>query len=89
MNTGNAWVGRHPSVTHFEPLFEFGHLPTGTPRDTSAAVAGLALDMLSVLGDGPELSAGLRKLLEAKDCLVRQSILDARRRALSAEQVSS
>jgi hypothetical protein len=52
-------------------------------------VAGLALDMLSVLGDGPELSAGLRKLLEAKDCLVRQSILDARRRALSAEQVSS
>lgn len=79
MNTGNAWTGRHPSVAHFEPLFEFAHLPAGTPRDTSAAVAGLALDMLSVLGDGPELSAGLRKLLEAKDCLVRQSILDRRR----------
>lgn len=25
---------------------------------------------------GPELSAGLRKLLEAKDCFVRQALLD-------------
>jgi hypothetical protein len=66
-------------VAHFEPLFEFAHLPAGTPRDTSASVAGVVFDMLAALGDGPELSAGLRKLLEAKDCLVRQAILDRRR----------
>lgn len=28
------------------------------------------------LSDGPELTAGLRKLLEAKDCFVRQAIKD-------------
>lgn len=76
MNTANVWDGRHPSVRHFEPLFAFGHLPAGPLRDTSAMVAALAGDMLSMLGDGPELSAGLRKLLETKDCMVRQAVFD-------------
>lgn len=31
----------------------------------------LADDMIASCPDGPELSAGLRKLLEAKDCFVR------------------
>jgi hypothetical protein len=30
--------------------------------------------MISELPDGPELTAGLRKLLEAKDCFVRQAL---------------
>lgn len=30
--------------------------------------------MIEVLPDGPELTAGLRKLLEAKDCFVRASL---------------
>jgi hypothetical protein len=30
--------------------------------------------MISDLPDGPELSAGLRKLLEAKDCFVRAAL---------------
>lgn len=29
--------------------------------------------MIRELPDGPELTAGLRKLLEAKDCFVRQA----------------
>jgi hypothetical protein len=33
--------------------------------------------MIRDLPDGPELSAGLRKLLEAKDCFVRAAIGDA------------
>ncbi|WP_246007647.1 hypothetical protein [Gordonia oryzae] len=37
----------------------------------------LAHDLAEVLNDGPELSAGLRKLLEAKDCCVRQAVMDA------------
>jgi hypothetical protein len=38
----------------------------------------LAEQMVRDLPDGPELSAGLRKLLEAKDCFVRAG-LDAPR----------
>jgi hypothetical protein len=33
--------------------------------------------MLQKLDDGPELTIGLRKLLEAKDCFVRQAREDA------------
>jgi len=33
----------------------------------------LALDMVEKL-EGPELTAGLRKLLEAKDCFVRAAL---------------
>lgn len=72
----SAYTGRHPSVAHFEPLFEYDHLPVGKIRDTSAVVAALADDMVRNLSDGPELSAGLRKLLEAKDCFVRAAVLE-------------
>lgn len=34
----------------------------------------LALKMDAELPDGPEKSAGLRKLLEAKDCFVRATL---------------
>jgi len=30
--------------------------------------------MIEALPDGPELSAGLRKLLESKDCFVRAAL---------------
>jgi len=30
--------------------------------------------MIRVLPDGPELTSGLRKLLEAKDCFVRAAL---------------
>jgi hypothetical protein len=72
----NVWDGRHPGTRHFEPLFAHGHLPAGKLRDTSAECAALADEMVTILPDGPELSAGLRKLLEAKDCFVRAAVLD-------------
>jgi hypothetical protein len=34
----------------------------------------LAEAMIVELPDGPELTAGLRKLLEAKDCFVRAAL---------------
>lgn len=64
------WQGRHPATAHFERLFSWSHLPSGL-RETSCACAELAGHMVAALPDGPELSAGLRKLLEAKDCFVR------------------
>ena len=65
---------RHPGVGSIARWFEYGHLAPGLPRDLSANCANLARYMLAGLPDSPELTAGLRKLLEAKDCFVRAAI---------------
>lgn len=65
---------RHPSTVRIMRYFSFAHLPEGPLRNTSAAFSDLANLMLSTLPDGPELTAGLRKLLEAKDCCVRAAL---------------
>lgn len=67
---------RHPATQQITRWFDFQHLPTGTARKVSASCAGLAEQMLADLDDGPELTAGLRHLLEAKDAFVRQAIAD-------------
>lgn len=77
--SGPVWTGRHPSVAHFEPLFAFLHLPPHLQR-VSSPFTMLAERMLTELPDGPELSAGLRKLVEAKDCFVRQAVIAAKER---------
>lgn len=66
--------GRHPSVRAVYQWFSYGHLPEGQPREVSRACAELAGEMIGALPDSPELAAGLRKLLEGKDCLVRAAI---------------
>lgn len=53
--------------------FDTGHLPPHLAQ-VSSNVAKLADTMDEVLPDGAEKSAGLRKLLEAKDCFVRAAI---------------
>ncbi len=53
--------------------FTFGHLPVDL-REISEPICNLADRMNETISDGPEKSAGLRKLLEAKDCFVRASI---------------
>jgi len=54
-------------------FFEFDHLP---PRlqEISAPIGELARVMNTTLPNGAEKSAGLRKLLEAKDCFVRAAV---------------
>jgi hypothetical protein len=47
-------------------------------RDVSKRFYDVANEMYWALKDGPELTAGLRKLLEAKDCFVRQALVDSR-----------
>lgn len=68
-----TWADRHHSTQHFAPLFAYGHLPPHL-QAVSKPVGDLAADLVDVLPDGPELSAGLRKLLEAKDCFVRAAL---------------
>lgn len=65
---------RHPATTHLLGYFAFEHLPAGVMRDTSARCAELADTVVAKLPDGPELTAGLRKLIEAKDCFVRTAL---------------
>ena len=55
--------------------FQWSHLPTQL-ADVSKPVCELAIQIEGALGDGPEKSAGLRKLMEAKDCFVRQALED-------------
>ena len=56
--------------------FAYAHLPAHL-WDISKPIGMLAGDLDSALPDGPEKSAGRRKLLEAKDCFVRAA-LDAK-----------
>ncbi len=50
--------------------FKYDHLPEPL-KMTSTHCARLAYTIEGSLPDGPEKTAGLRKLLEAKDCFVR------------------
>lgn len=53
--------------------FTFEHLPSHL-QAVSRPCAELAAQMERELADGPEKTAGLRKLLEAKDCFVRAQL---------------
>ena len=53
--------------------FKYDHLPEHL-QEVSKPIGDLAKEMDDTLPDGPEKSAGLRKLLEAKDCLVRAKL---------------
>lgn len=55
-------------------FFAFEHLPAHL-QAISRPCHVLAEDMITALPDGRELVAGLRKLLEAKDCFVRQGLI--------------
>jgi len=65
--------GRHPATTGIARYFAYEHLKTPL-RGVSQQCHDLAEQMIATLPDGPELSAGLRKLLEAKDCFVRAAL---------------
>lgn len=64
---------RHPATQQIARWFEYRHL-TGQALATSKRFHDFAEQLIEALPDGPELTAGLRKLLEAKDCAVRAAI---------------
>lgn len=53
--------------------FAYSHLPAKL-QEISRPFGELAEHMERTLPDGPEKSAGLRKLLESKDCAVRAAL---------------
>lgn len=53
--------------------FEYAHLPEHL-QAISKDICEIAKKMDELLPNGAEKSAGLRKLLEAKDCFVRANI---------------
>lgn len=62
----------HPSTEAILKHFSYEHLPPKL-ADISRPICELAR-LMAVQLEGPELTAGLRKLLEAKDCLVRAAL---------------
>ncbi len=68
-----AVEGRHPGTAGIVKYFAWAHLPVHL-QVISQPIGLLALEMVASLPDGPELTAGLRKLLEAKDCFVRANL---------------
>lgn len=59
-----------PSILLF---FQYAHLP-GPLQDVSIPFSDVAHWMVGNLPDNEERAAGLRKLLEAKDCAVRARV---------------
>lgn len=66
-------VERHPAVTSLLEFFTWEHLPPHL-QEVSRPAAQLAYQMANAMPDSPELTVGLRKLLEAKDAFVRARI---------------
>lgn len=66
---------RHASTQQIYRYFAWSHLP-GHIQPVSKLCGELATQMILSLPDGPELTTGLRKLLEAKDCFVRTALYE-------------
>lgn len=75
---------RHPATTQILAHFSYMHLPPFL-QAVSKPICDLAFDMTLRLCDGPELTVGLRKLLEAKDALVRQGVMDMKAQERQAQ----
>jgi hypothetical protein len=67
----NTLMGRVPILA----FFQFDHLPEKL-RAVSEPLAAMAWEMAASLPASAELAAGLRKLLEAKDCFVRAKLTE-------------
>lgn len=64
----------HGSQAALLKFFKYDHLPENL-QPVSKSCADLAHEMVDAMPNGgAELTAGLRKLLEAKDCFVRSSL---------------
>lgn len=62
-----------PQASTTAKYFAFAHLPAHL-QIVSKPLSQLADLLEQLLPSGPELSAGMRKLLEAKDCFVRAAL---------------
>lgn len=66
---------RHPSIVNLVRwLTPNPNLPAGQPRYIAREFGEMAAWLIRDLPDSEELTVGLRKLLEAKDCFVRAAL---------------
>lgn len=65
---------RHPGTQQLARYFRYDHLTNDDARFLARLCAEFVETVIAALDDGPELTAGLRKALEAKDCFVRASL---------------
>lgn len=70
VSPADEFAGRHPGTLSILRWFQAEHL-TGQAKTVALSCQTLALQMVRQAPDSAELVAGLRKLLEAKDCFVR------------------
>jgi hypothetical protein len=63
----------HPATDAILRYFDCEHLPKPL-YEVAVRVRILAHELIGLELSGPELTAGLRKLLEAKDCFVRAAL---------------
>lgn len=66
----------HPATKHLLDLLVVNPNLPDRLRAISKVTEEAGFFLADQLNDGPELSTGLRKLLEAKDCFVRQALID-------------
>jgi hypothetical protein len=63
----------HPAIAQVFQYFAYAHLPPPL-QAVSKPCHDLAATMIAALPASPEVTVGLRKLLEAKDCFVRAAL---------------
>jgi hypothetical protein len=70
-------AGRHSSTLHLMKWLVPNPNLDGIALDVSTVIWHAAIELTELLNDGPELSAALRKLREAKDAAVIQALEDS------------
>lgn len=68
----------HPAVAQVLRWFDSSHLPADLALVVDACRVTATMMVERYPDGGPELTAGLRHLLEAKDCFVRAAITHAK-----------
>jgi hypothetical protein len=66
--------GRHPGTQQIARWLVPNPNFQGLAFEITDVIGVLAREMINALPDGPELTTGLRKLVEARDCFVRSAI---------------
>jgi hypothetical protein len=74
---GTPLRDRHEAVRNLMVTLQPNPRLDGVALDIATSTWELAVAVCGLLNDGPELAAGLRKLREAKDCLVIQGLADS------------
>lgn len=80
-------MARHPGVTGLLRWLEPNKNLPPHLRDIAGVTASTATIIVNEIPvDSPELTEGLRKLLEAKDCFVRAAIIAREAAVFAAEE---